>query len=268
VEAPPLESSAEDVATFIKKEKTENNRLVHMHETVETLRLAEDLRFFHDHLIRGGKVKLHRTPEPLVTYRHTGNSQSFRTSRKLLLQLRVLAMERTILRAKWQSDEGRFIIWGAGRDGKDFFKALSDDLRHLVYCFVDVDKKKLELGSYANRDFCTKVPIIHFSYLISDESLCAQIQSDWERGDESIEIEGRITKSKALDGSRIHGATRPSKRQRQVQRASLDCLNLDLATLQRLPVVVCVAKNRTNGVLERNISLIARTEGKNLWHFS
>ena len=268
VEAPPLGSSAEDVATFIKKERTENNRLVHMHETVETLRLAEDLRFFHDHLNRGGTVKLHRTAESLVTYRHTGNSQCFRTSRKLLLQLRVLAMERTILRTKWQSDEGRFIIWGAGRDGKDFFKALSDDLRRQVYCFVDVDKKKLELGSYANRDICTKVPIIHFSYLISDESLRAQIQSDWERGDESIEIEGRITKSKLLDVSRIHGATRPAKRQRQAHRASLNCLNLDPATLQRLPVVICVAKNRTNGVLERNVSLIARTEGTNLWHFS
>ena len=269
VEAPPLGSTAEDLANFFRKEKAENNRLVHMkYDTVETLRLAEDLRFLHDHLDRGGKVKLHRTIESLVTYRHTGNSQSFRTSRKLLLQLRVLAMERSILRTKWQSDEGKFIIWGAGRDGKDFFKALSDDLRCQVYCFVDVDAKKLELGSYANRDICSKVPIIHFSYLIFDESVREQIQSDWERGDEAVEIQGRIVKSKLLDDSCSLGAARPAKRQRQVHRASLNCQNLDLVMLQRLPVVVCVAKNRTNGVLERNVSLIARTEGQNLWHFS
>ena len=36
----------------------------------------------------------------------------------------------------------------------------------------------------------------------------------------------------------------------------------------KLPVVVCVAMYRTNGVLEKNCSMIGRNEGEDLWHFS
>jgi glycosyltransferase involved in cell wall biosynthesis len=269
VEAPAQGSSDEDLAIFFQSEKAQSNRLVHpKYDTLQTLRLAEDLRFFHDHLDRCGRVKLHRTPEALVTYKHTGSSQSFRTSRKLLLQLRVLALERNVLRPKCQRVGSGFIIWGAGRDGKDFFKALSDDLRSLVYCFVDVGEKKLESGSYVNRELFANVPIVHFSFMISDPTVRARIQSDWERGDDSDELQGRITKSKPLDASRMDGDACRAKRRREVSRAPLDRQNLDLIKLQTLPVIVCVAKNRTNGALERNIASTARTEGQSLWHFS
>jgi len=271
VEAPPPGTVPEALAIFFREEKTGHNRLVHpIFDTFESLRLAEDLRFWHDHLIDGGMVKLLRTPKDvaLVTYRHSGTSQSFRTSRKLLLQLRVLALERSIIRPNWLNDGG-FIIWGAGRDGKDFFRALSNDLRGLVYCFLDVDEKKIGLGSYVNRDIGANVPIIHFSVLIVDATVREQIRAEWQRGDESVEQEGRITKSKLLNiTTPPDGDTRPLKRQRQIGRPPLGCQNLDLARLRRLPVVVCVAKNRTNGVLEQNVALIARTEGLNLWHFS
>ena len=38
--------------------------------------------------------------------------------------------------------------------------------------------------------------------------------------------------------------------------------------LPKLPVIVCVAMYRTNGVLEQNVKNINRSEGVDLWHFS
>lgn len=63
--------------------------------------------------------------KPLLIYRHLpGCTQSARTSRKLLMQLRVKAFEDLVLRPNTRIwDE--FAIWGAGRDGKEFFKNLS-----------------------------------------------------------------------------------------------------------------------------------------------
>lgn len=65
------------------------------------------------------------TIKPLLIYRHLpGCTQSARTSRKLLLQLRVKAFDDLVLRPstfRWDA----FAIWGAGRDGKEFFKYLS-----------------------------------------------------------------------------------------------------------------------------------------------
>jgi glycosyltransferase involved in cell wall biosynthesis len=65
------------------------------------------------------------TIKPLLIYRHLpGCTQSARTSRKLLMQLRVKAFEDLVLRPNtlaWNE----FAIWGAGRDGKEFFKYLS-----------------------------------------------------------------------------------------------------------------------------------------------
>ena len=41
-----------------------------------------------------------------------------------------------------------------------------------------------------------------------------------------------------------------------------------LNTLRDLPVVVCVAMYRSNGVLEKNVANVGRVEGFDLWHFS
>ena len=48
-----------------------------------------------------------------------------------------------------------------------------------------------------------------------------------------------------------------------------DKQNLKLIeTLHELPVVVCVAMYRSNGILEKNVANIGRKEGFDLWHFS
>ena len=43
---------------------------------------------------------------------------------------------------------------------------------------------------------------------------------------------------------------------------------IDGVPLTSLPVIVCVAMYRTNGVLEQNVASIGRKEGYDLWHFS
>lgn len=106
-----------------------------------TLRLAEDTRFFYAHLRAGGRLSLHRTPEPLLSYRHrSGMSQSSNTPRRLLLQLRARAWEDAVFRGASapssaigvvDDDDGRhggrwsggFAVWG----GELTPTALSED---------------------------------------------------------------------------------------------------------------------------------------------
>jgi hypothetical protein len=50
----------------------------------------------------------------------------------------VKAIEHSVL-CRWRS----FTIWGAGRDGRDFFKALSPASKAKVVAFCDVDANKV-----------------------------------------------------------------------------------------------------------------------------
>ena len=267
-------------------------RLIHpTFETSRTLRVAEDLRFFHAHLYDDGKLKLLRhdnnnnndsvssqqqqekilPQEPLVTYRHHHSSQSSQTPRKLLLQLRALAFEQCILRLAplWQH---RFCIWGAGRDGKDFFKALSSAIQQRVYCFVDVDEKKI--GYYVNREMKVKIPVVHFSLLAADPAVRKKLTNAWEQeGEMASDLWfGHIDKSRS-DGENStkkepSAASDPVAKKPRRLHALSKADELDLDLLPKLPVVVCVAMYRTNGALEANVASIGRTEGKDLWHFS
>ena len=67
---------------------------------------------------------------------------------------RVEAIESTVL-AGWPA----FCIWGAGRDGREFFKALRPETRSRVTAFCDVDPAKV--GS-VYQFFEWHVPILHF----------------------------------------------------------------------------------------------------------
>jgi len=80
-------------------------------------------------------------------------SQSFHTPRKLLLQLRALAFEKMV----------GFVVWGAGRDGKDFVKVISAEVRERIVCFVNVDPKKINHGFNENQQLKLRIPILHFS---------------------------------------------------------------------------------------------------------
>ena len=312
-----IESSDFDSDEFGQKNKNVY-RLIHpKYDTIDTLRLAEDLRLFYAHLFYpynhetpsqgNGELKLVRTFNPLFSYRHReGQSQSASTPRKLLLQLRAKAFVDTIVSRdeKWKHG---FIIWGAGRDGKEFFKALPEFAKSLVKAFVDVDEKKISTGYYSvpkevdqgdekiiekkkQKKEIYKIPIIHFSLIASCKHMREKLMSKWvNREDEEMELAGRISKAKPTisnisdtgnfdlpqkrkveHGKESNKKVKPSPRmlhgisKRDKENNSM----LKNNVFTKLPVVVCVAMYRTNGVLEKNCNMIGRIEGDDLWHFS
>ena len=229
IEAPIVEGN-ENVSLVARRLHKSPYTLILEDETYQSLRLAEDLRLFHCHMASGGKVKLLRTETPLVVYRHReGMSQSSQTSKSLLLKLRVKALEDRILKVHPKFLDG-FCIWGAGRDGKAFLKALDKSVRSKVRCMADIDEKKIRAG-YMNKSLGLKIPVIHFSKL----SVCCKKLKN--------ELNERVKK-----------------------KARKDIEEYDL-NFQQLPVIVCVAMYRTNGMLEENVKSIGRTEGEDLWHF-
>ncbi len=242
----------------------EREKLSACHDkATHTLRLAEDTRFFYAHLHAGGRLYLHRTPTPLVSYRHrAGMSQSSSTPRRLLIKLRAKAWEDLIFygNAKWTKG---FAIWGAGRDGKEFLKALSPAVASKVICFVDVDQKKIETTKwYANPALGDiRIPILHFSMLskrdISEEVKFGHI--DKKRcGGERFSIS---RKQCAVAYDHNH-----KPKNGKINKSSKPDTSIQSETLQQLPVVVCVAMYRSNGALESNVASIGRCEGVDLWH--
>jgi hypothetical protein len=73
----------------------------------------------------------------------------------MLLHHRAAALEAAVL-SGWEA----FAIWGAGRDGRDLFKALQPETRRKVTAFCDVDEKKI---GTVYEFFEYRVPILHFS---------------------------------------------------------------------------------------------------------
>lgn len=261
IEAPHPEENATE-GKMPDYQRPKQLSLIHPYEdNAQTLRLAEDLRFFHEHLYASGLIKLHRHKppnSPLVTYRHTGQSQSSSTPRKLLSALRAMAFEATVLKIDPQWSDG-FVIWGAGRDGKHFFRSLSPGVRSRVKCFVDVDEKKISAGFYTNRELGTKVPIIHFSLLSTNPDARHESQTF-----------GRIDKSRGGNkrDEKLGEADEETEHTKKKRRLYSPGLKMIIPSLATLPVVVCVAMYRTHGILEKNVKSIGRIEGKNLWHFS
>ena len=130
------------------------------------------------HVARGGA--LHRVDEPLVLYRYHAAAASHAIPRRTIHLHRVRAIEEQVrslhvpcmyhacacamhipraigeqvLRG-WPS----FSIWGAGRDGREFFKALRPEMRSRVAAFCDVDPNKVGTPYQYFEWF---VPVVHF----------------------------------------------------------------------------------------------------------
>lgn len=245
---------------------------------VNTLRLAEDTRFFYSHLHARGRLHLHRTPSPLVSYRHrSGMSQSSNTPRKLLLKLRVKAWEDLVFQGNTATNNNTkwadgFAIWGAGRDGKDFLKALSPEVVSKVVCFVDVDQKKIETIKWYHNPAMgnRRIPILHFSILAknndSEQVTFGHIDKK-QCGEDSFNI---VPKHPARPNDQHHkckqkAQSKTTDKQKKMTKAQN---SIDPEVLKQLPVVVCVAMYRTNGALESNVASIGRVEGEDLWHFT
>ena len=101
----------------------------------------EDLLFFHRHLAAGGSLAQVHTP--ILRYRYSPTSQSYKIPRQFLLRLRAALFEERVLARDhaWR----QFVIWGAGRDGKAFYNALSPAGQAAVAAFAEVDDDKIGL---------------------------------------------------------------------------------------------------------------------------
>lgn len=130
-------------------------------------RTPEDLIFFHKHLDLGGK--LFKVDIPLVVYRYHQNATSHKIHRLKLMDVRVEALENRVLK-NWET----FSIWGAGRDGRKLFGALSLENKKKLVAFCDVDVKKIGKDyhqAYTN----LKVPVVHFSQVKPPLIICVSL---------------------------------------------------------------------------------------------
>ena len=109
--------------------------------------------------------------------------------------MRAQALARRVL-CRWPA----FSVWGAGRDGKAFLRALPPSVARRCRALADVDPRKIGT-EYEVEEGGVRVPVIHFSAVVP-------------------------------------------------------------------PVVVCVARGRTGGALERNVRSVGLVEGDNCWFFS
>eukprot|EP00392_Amoebophrya_sp_AT5.2_P018690 g19290.t1 len=100
---------------------------------------------------------LYKVNEPLLIYRHIpGATLSANTPAEVLFQVRIEAFQKRVLE-KWcststssrggehQHTDSKFTIWGAGRDGKLFFKLLGERFKGKVRAFCDIDEKKQKI---------------------------------------------------------------------------------------------------------------------------
>eukprot|EP00730_Choanoeca_flexa_P019572 TRINITY_DN9567_c0_g1_i2.p1 TRINITY_DN9567_c0_g1~~TRINITY_DN9567_c0_g1_i2.p1 ORF type:complete len:424 (+),score=42.27 TRINITY_DN9567_c0_g1_i2:51-1322(+) len=112
-------------------------------------------------------ISLFRIDQPLTIYRHREGSGSYRVSKELLRKIRVELFEQQVLSTlPWR--EG-FTIWGAGKNGRQFYRTLSSENQARVRMFVDVDPKKVGTRytdhGPTGRSFVRKIPIGSLSEL-------------------------------------------------------------------------------------------------------
>lgn len=92
------EQEIESIREIATKHRLCDYSLIRVDESPRSLRIAEDLRLFHAHMIKNGRLHLCRSKTPLMIYRHReGMSQSSNTPRQLLLKLRAKAIEDRLL---------------------------------------------------------------------------------------------------------------------------------------------------------------------------
>lgn len=123
-------------------------------------RVPEDLYFFLDHVLLGGR--LIKVPRSLLTYRYTLGGWSLGSKKQDLQRVRASYIDRLVL-SLWP----RFQIWGYGKDGRKFLKLISPASARKVTNFLDVDDAKLG-KSYYCRESGHRIPVVHFSRLARD----------------------------------------------------------------------------------------------------
>lgn len=120
----------------------------------------EDLIFFLKHISSEGKV--HRVDECLMMYRYHPHATTHSIHRDTIWEIRLQALEDRVI-SVWSE----FTIWSAGKQGKKFYRSLSDASKKKVTAFCDVDEKKIEKGVYIYEESKIlpkpRIPILHFT---------------------------------------------------------------------------------------------------------
>ncbi|OQR80430.1 UDP-GlcNAc:betaGal beta-1 [Tropilaelaps mercedesae] len=135
----------------------------------------EDLIFFFKHLDLGGRV--HRVDEDLLMYRYHPNATTFSIHEETIWEIRLRRLEERLFVGPdgWES----FTIWNAGKQGRKFYRSLSENTRKKVWGFCDVDAKKIARGEYIFEEspFRPKprLPVIHFSQARPPFVVCVKI---------------------------------------------------------------------------------------------
>lgn len=90
--------------------------------------------------------------------------------------MRIERLEKVVL-ARWP----KFTIWNAGKQGRKFYKSLSEENREKVLAFCDVDLNKIgkKYSSFddGDRRFGKEVDIIHFRDAVPPFVICMKIVS-------------------------------------------------------------------------------------------
>ena len=141
---------------------------------------CEDLLFLQAHVRRGGRLcrvdhVLEEHAEHLVVYRYHAAAATHAIPRQTILRHRTAALERDqigdpVLEQLWLWPT--LTIWGAGRDGREFFKALRPETRRRVTAFCDVDPKKVGTTYQYFEHF---VPVVHFRDAAPPFVLCVAL---------------------------------------------------------------------------------------------
>lgn len=88
--------------------------------------------------------------------------------------MRVERVERCIL-AEWK----KFTIWNAGKQGRKFYKSLSEENQNKVKAFCDVDKHKIgkKYNHYdtINRKILKEIDIVHFKDADPPYVICVKL---------------------------------------------------------------------------------------------
>ncbi|KAK6187454.1 hypothetical protein SNE40_005481 [Patella caerulea] len=134
--------------------------------------VPEDLIFFYRHVELGGEI--YRVDDDLMMYRYHPDAATFSIKQETIWKIRIDFLEKQVL-SHWPE----FTIWNAGKQGRRFFRSLTDINQKKVCAFCDVDEKKIKKAVYIYENSKEKnkprIPIIHYSQAKPPIVICIKL---------------------------------------------------------------------------------------------
>ncbi|KNC47648.1 glycosyltransferase family 2 protein [Thecamonas trahens ATCC 50062] len=249
----------------------------------EAAGLAEDFKFLLTWVCRGGVLA--RLDAVALVYTYSAGSLSWKVPQALLRKIRVEAFEQQVLGIGGEAGAARpatlpaqpwaaFAIWGAGKDAKAFFRALSDEAKARVTCFADIDPAKLSVGTYPDT---VLVPVVVPAHKMSSARKARKAARKAAAAAAAAGNPLPSKKPRALDGQAAHGQrsngdgsgvdddgpiTVCIKMKRQLRREIPIVAVADL----RPPFVAAVALDRTQGTFEAALAASGYVDGVDYFH--